>query len=86
MSPTKLSTSVLTIRVPPSLGRRLAAEARRRQQTRSEAARALLEAALADAPDPTTEARRQSRLASRQDADRDMLDFITAAADAKGWR
>ena len=87
MPPSKPATSVLTIRVPRSLQRRLSAEARRRRQTRSQAARAILEAALNVAePDPALEARRQSLLASRQDADQETLDFIAAAADDRGWR
>ena len=87
MAPTKTGTTVLTIRVPRGLDRRLSAEARRRRQTRSEAARAILEAALTAAgQDPAKEARRQSLLASRQDADQETLDFIAAAADDRGWR
>lgn len=87
MAQAKPGTTVLTIRVPRSLDRRLAAEARRRRQTRSEAARAILESALAAAVhDPVKEARRQSLLASRQDADRETLEFIAAAADEAGWR
>jgi len=64
----KESTSVLTIRVPRSLDRRLTAAARRSRCTRSEAAR------------------RQSLLASRQDADADTLAFIQSVADVRGWK
>jgi len=81
------STSVLTIRVPKSLDRRLAAEARRQRTTRSEAARAILEAAL-NTPDedPATVARRQSIVASRRDADAETLAFLEAVADDRGWQ
>ena len=81
------TTSILTIRIPRSLDRRLSAEARRLRRTRSAAARAILDAALnAPSHDPVAEAHRQSLLASRQDADRDTLDFIAAVADDRGWR
>lgn len=81
------ASSVLTIRVPKALGRRLAAEARRQRLTRSEAARAILEEAL-NKPDedPAVAARRQSMLASRQGADKDTLKFIEQIADDRGWR
>ena len=80
-------STVLTIRVPLSLDRRLAREARRQRRTRSETARALLESALHDAPDedPATEARRQSRLASRQASEKEALAFIADVADLRGW-
>ena len=78
MAQAKPGTTVLTIRVPRSLDRRLAAEARRRRQTRSEAARAILESALAAAVhDPVKEARRQSLLASRQDGQVRLLAAVT---------
>ena len=84
---TSSASSVLTIRVPKALDRRLAAEARRKRLTRSEAARAILEDAL-NTPDedPADAARRQSILASRQGADKDTLAFIAQLADDKGWR
>ena len=80
-------STVLTIRVPRALDHRLAREARKRRRTRSETARALLESALAGAPDedPAEEARRQSRLASRQASEREALTFIADAADLRGW-
>lgn len=87
MGTSSKATTVLTIRIPRDLDRRLSAEARRQRRTRSEAARAILQAALnAESPDPVAEAHRQSLLASRQDADRDTLDFIAAVADDRGWR
>jgi hypothetical protein len=80
-------STVLTIRVPAALDRRLAREARRLRQTRSEAARALLEAALSGVhvEDPASEARRQSRLASRRESEKEALAFITDAVDLRGW-
>ena len=84
---TAATSSVLTIRVPRALDRRLTAEARRQRKTRSEAARAILEEALSKPDeDPATAARRQSILASRQDADKDTLKFIDQLADDRGWR
>lgn len=84
---TSSPSSVLTIRVPKALDRRLTAEARRKRLTRSEAARAILEDAL-NKPDedPVDAARRQSILASRQGADKDTLAFIETLADDRGWR
>jgi hypothetical protein len=80
-------TTVVTVRVSKALERKLAREARRLRQTRSETARALLEAALGAAPDehPIVEARRQSRLASRRRSEKDALDFIANTADLRGW-
>jgi hypothetical protein len=80
------ASAVLTIRVPRALERKLAARARRHRQTRSEAARLLLEAALNDTPDedPAAESRRLSRLVSRRDSETDALDFISHAADLRG--
>lgn len=79
---------VLTIRVPPSLDRKLGQEARRRRQSRSHAARALLELALRDHEDadPAAEARRQSRAVAVRESEADVLDFITTAADLRGWK
>jgi predicted transcriptional regulator len=81
------SSTVLTIRVTPELNRRLARAARTSRRTRSETARAILETALSGGPveDPAAEARRQSLLASSRESERDVLDFITTAADLRGW-
>jgi predicted transcriptional regulator len=85
--PSAAASTVLTIRVPAALDRRLAREARKLRRTRSETARALLESALADAPDddPAAEARRQSRLASRRASEKEALVFLADAADLRGW-
>ena len=81
-------SAVLTIRVTQETNRRLTRAARASRRTRSETARAILETALAGTADvdPVTEAQRQSRLASQRPDDQDVLEFITTAADLKGWQ
>lgn len=80
-------SAVLTVRLTAAVERKLAREARRTRRSRSEVARAILEAHLAGPiADPDAEARRQSLLASAQDADRDTLDFIEHAGDPRGWK
>jgi hypothetical protein len=87
MARPKTDTAVLTVRVPAALEKRIAREARRRGQTRSEVARNILEAGLGGGgADFASEARRQSLLASRRRSDRDVLRFMTAIADTTGWR
>lgn len=82
MARPKIDSTVLTIRVPAALDRRLAREARRRQQTRSEVARAILEAELGSGePDLAAEARRQSLLVRRRASEREAIDFILNVAD-----
>lgn len=81
------TSTVLTIRVPRTVGRRLTLEARRRRRTRSEVARAFIEDGLsASTEDPATEARRQSRLASAHATEREALKFLQDFADLKGWK
>jgi len=85
--PRRRQSAVLSVRVSPELDARLGAIARRRRQSRSETARRILEASLTGTdPDPQREARRQSRLASKQASEADTLGFIVAAADLRGWR
>ena len=80
-------SAVLTVRLTRELERRLAREARRSRRSRSEVARAVLEAHFTGpVVDPRAEARRQSLLASAQDADRDTLDFIEQVGDSHGWK
>ena len=80
-------SAVVTVRLTRELERRLAREARRSRRSRSEVARAILEAHLTGpVVDPQAEARRQSLLASAQDADRETLDFIEHAGDPRGWK
>lgn len=82
MARPKTDSTVLTIRVPASLDRRLAREARRRRQTRSEVARAILEAELGvPGMDLATEARRQSLLVRRRASEREAIRFILDVAD-----
>ncbi len=86
MAQTKSDSTVLTIRVPASLDRRLAREARRRRTTRSEVARTILEGGLSDGIDLAAEARRQSLLVKRRRSERDALAFVLGAADGTGWQ
>ena len=79
-------TTVLTIRVPSELERRLTREARRRRRSKSAVASDLLEAALSQGgPDLASEARRQSQLVSRRASERDVMRFIGNAFDMSGW-
>jgi predicted transcriptional regulator len=81
-------SAVLTVRVTADLNRRLERAARTRRRTRSETAREILEAALAGTAveDPAVEAKRQSKLASKHRAADDVTEFITTAADLRGWK
>lgn len=80
------ATDVLTIRVPRSVARRLAQEARRRRRTRSEVARDILAAGLGEPlEDPLAEARRQSLLVRGRESEREAVQFIADAADLRGW-
>ena len=81
-------SAVVTIRVTPETNRRLARAARVSRRTRRETARAILETALAGTAvvDPVVEAQRQSRLASQRADEQDVLEFMTTAADLKGWQ
>ena len=86
MAPSKPDSAVLTIRVPAALEKRISREARRRRQTRSEVARAAIEAGLGDGADFAAEARRQSLLVSKTRSEREILRFITEVADTTGWK
>ena len=87
MARPKTDSTVLTIRVPVALERRLAREARRRRLTRSEVARAVLEAGLRrHSINFAAEARRQSLLVSKSRSEREVLRFITEIADTTGWK
>ncbi len=82
-------STVLTLRVPRALDRRIETEARRRRRTKSAVLRELIEGAFATgaAPeDPAVEARRQSLLVSGRASARAALRFIEGAADVRGWR
>jgi hypothetical protein len=87
MARPKTESTVLTIRVPVALERRLVREARRRRVTRSEVARSVLEAGLGgDGSNFEAEARRQSLLVSKLRSEREVLRFITEIADTTGWK
>ena len=88
MARSKTDSAVLTIRVPATLDRSLAREARRRRQTRSEVARTILQERFDDREesDMAGEARRQSLLVSRRRSEREALAFTLGVADVSGWR
>jgi hypothetical protein len=89
MAPRRRSSQIVTLRVPPSLGRRIEREARRRRRTKSELVREILATAFAEGGggrDPAREARRQSLLVSARASEKDALAFIEGAADHRGWR
>ena len=82
-------STVVTLRVPEELDRRIAREARRRRRTKSALLRDALKSAFGDAgpaDDPAREARRQSLLVSGRASEREALAFIEARADERGWR
>lgn len=82
-------STVLTVRVPIDLDRRISQAARRRRSSKS----ALLREAIASAfgslepsEDPAREARRQSLLVSGRASEREALEFVEHVADGTGWR
>jgi len=85
----RTSSTVVTIRVPAELHRRIERVARRRRCAKSAVVRDAVQAAFGTGPvppDPAREARRQSLLVSGRASEREALEFIGAAADTKGWR
>jgi hypothetical protein len=82
-------STVMTLRVPREVERRIQQEARRRKRTKSAVLRELIEGAFAGgaaADDPAAEARRQSLLVSGRPSEKEALRFIEGAADVQGWR
>ena len=82
-------STVLTLRVPRELDRRIGREARRRRRSKSAVVREVIEVAFgghAPSDDPVTEARRQSLLVSGRASEKDALRFIEGTADVRGWR
>jgi predicted transcriptional regulator len=82
-------STVVTLRLPPDLDRRIEREARRKRRTKSAVVREALQSVFgAGHPpdDPAREARRQSLLVSGRASERDALEFIDHAADVRGWR
>ena len=88
MARPKTDSTVLTLRVPASVNRYLAREARRRRQTRSDIARGILQARVegSSESDFLAEARRQSILVSKRRSERETLAFLDAVADRRGWK
>lgn len=81
-------TTVVTLRLPRDLNRRIEHEARRRRRTKSALLRDALDRAFGDLPadDPAREARRQSLLVSGRKSEREALDFVETAGDSRGWK
>jgi hypothetical protein len=83
------SSTVLTLRVPSDLDRRIEREARRRRRTKSAVLREVLQGAFGEGPppeDPAREARRQSLLVSGRASEHEALAFVAETADDRGWR
>jgi len=82
-------STVMTLRVPEHVDRRIQQEARRTRRTKSAVMRDALEHAFGNAQppqDPAQEARRQSLLVSGRASERDAVDFVQHAGDQRGWR
>ncbi len=82
--PKTMRSTVVTLRVPVELDRRIEREARRRRRAKSAVVRDALQAAFGAGPpppDPSREARRQSLLVSGRASERAALEFINSAAD-----
>jgi predicted transcriptional regulator len=87
--PKRERSTVLTLRVPRDLDRRIERQARRRRSTKSVILREALQNAFGDEEpvvDPAREARRQSLLVSRRKSEREALEFIERSSDKQGWR
>ena len=87
--PKQDKSTVLTLRVPRDLDRRIERQARRRRSTKSAVLREVLQDAFGNGEpeiDPAREARRQSLLVSGRKSESDALDFIEHSGDQKGWR
>jgi len=85
----RLSSTVLTLRVPSDLDRRIESAARRRRRTKSAVLREVLQGAFGEGPppeDPAREARRQSLLVSGRASEREALAFVAETADERGWK
>ena len=82
-------STVLTLRVPRELDRRIEHQARKSRRTKSAVLREVIQRAFGDEPppeDPATEARRQSLLVSGRASERDAVAFVDHVADRRGWR
>ena len=72
------------IRLEPELENKLAAVARRRGRTKSDLAREAIRRYLSE-DGLAAEARRQSLLVSKSEAEQEALDFAEHATDIEGW-
>ena len=82
-------STVLTLRVPLALDRRIEEQARRRRRSKSAILREALQITFGAGPppaDPAREARRQSLLVSGRESEREAIAFIEGAHDERGWR
>ena len=82
-------STVLTLRVPPDLDRRIDRQARRRKSTKSAVLREALQNAFGEgepAENPAREARRQSLLVGGRESERETIEFIEQSADDQDWR
>jgi len=82
-------STVLTLRVPRDLDRRIERVAVRKRRSKSAVLREALQSAFGgEAPpdDPAREARRQSLRVSGRRSEREALEFIEGAGDGRGWR
>ena len=87
--PTSERSTVLTLRVPPDLDRRIAHCARRTRRSKSVVLREALQSVFGAGQPPgdsALEARRQSLLVSGRASERDAIAFVEHAADRRGWR
>lgn len=87
--PKQHKSTVLTLRVPRDLDRRIERQARRKRSTKSAVLREALQEAFGNGEseiDPAREARRQSLLVSGRKSESEALDFIEHSGDQKGWR
>ena len=87
--PSSARSTVLTLRVPPDLDRRIEHHARRARRSKSAVLREALQNAFGSGQppdDPAREARRQSLLVSGRASEKDSLAFVEHAADVRGWR
>jgi hypothetical protein len=80
--------TVLTLRIPRKLDRRIEREAQRRRSTKSAVMREALQSAFGERPsseDLAREAHRQSLLVSSRDSEGGALGFIERSLDDEGW-
>jgi hypothetical protein len=82
------ASTVMTLRVPREIEKRIEQEARRRRRTKSAVVREVIEGAFSGkaASDPAAEARRQSLLVSGRASEKEALKFVEDTADVRGWK